>query len=115
MDDVEAVLLPRRHGDTEKTKDVLSFRFEFQVVEPEVPSRCLRSSSITEETSSLAPLMDDSTVWRSMAGLMGLRLLVQYTPCWPTRMSASVSRSMVTARRPRATPIMNSCFSSSSL
>src|SRR5438270_5726215 len=30
-------------------------------------------------------------------------------------MSASVSRSMVTASRPRERPIMNSCFSSSSL
>src|SRR5579864_6362327 len=44
-----------------------------------------------------------------MAGLPGCRALWQYTPCWPTSTRASVSRSSVTARRPRSSPIWNSC------
>ena len=41
----------------------------------------------------------------SMTGLPGQRWLWQYTPCCPTRAMASVTRSMVTARRPRGTPM----------
>src|SRR5439155_453370 len=39
-------------------------------------------------------------------GCPGKRSERQYTPCWPTSASASVSRSSATARRPRALPII---------